>query len=59
MGGAAGVEMIGAVLWSEGNADTVAYVMQTTVEEGLEMGALVLFLAAAYDLLHSRRSANV
>ncbi len=51
--------MIGAVLWSEGNADTVAYVMQTTVEEGLEMGALVLFLAAAYDLLHSRRSANV
>ncbi len=58
VGGAAGVEMIGAALWSDGNADTVAYVIQTTVEEGLEMGALVLFLGAAYGLLRSRTPAN-
>ena len=58
VGGAAGVEMIGAVLWSEGSLDTVAYILQTVVEEGLEMGSLVLFLRAAHELLQGRTPGN-
>lgn len=54
VGGAAGVEMIGALLYSQGNLDTVPYILTTTVEEGLEMGSLVLFLATAYNLLERR-----
>jgi hypothetical protein len=46
VGGAAGVEMLGGLLWSSGDADTSAYVVVTAVEEGLEMAALVLFLGA-------------
>jgi len=44
VGGAAGVEMIGSLLWSEGNTETLGYLLETTVEEGLEMVGLVVFL---------------
>lgn len=54
VGGAAGVEMIGALLYSQGNVDTVPYILSTIVEEGLEMGSLVLFLKTAYELLEWR-----
>lgn len=56
VGGAAGVEMIGSVLWSEGNVQTVGYVLQTTVEEGLEMVGLLVFLGAAHHHLATRRA---
>lgn len=54
VGGAAGVEMIGSSLYSKGKGDTVAYVLETVIEEGLEMTALVVFLTAARALLVSR-----
>lgn len=58
VGSAAGVEMIGAALWSGGNADTVGYVLETVVEEGLEMATLVLFLGAVHQLVSQRTLAT-
>jgi hypothetical protein len=46
VGGAAGVEMIGALLWSRGDLISTAYVLSVTVEEGLEMVSIVIFLRA-------------
>lgn len=54
VGGAAGLEMLGSLLFTQGSTDTVAYILSTIVEEGLEMGSLVLFLGTAYDLLERR-----
>ncbi len=54
VGAAAGVELVGGLLWSEDRLQTAAYVLETTVEEGLEMVALVIFLGSAYHLLSRR-----
>jgi hypothetical protein len=50
VGGAAGVEMVGAVLWDAGSEISTGYVLSVTVEEGLEMASLVLFLSAVNRL---------
>lgn len=53
VGGAAGVELVGSSIWSSGGADTVLYAAVTTLEEGLEMLALVLFLGVLASLRRS------
>jgi hypothetical protein len=45
VGGAAGVEMVGAQIWSEGDAETMLFSTVVAVEEGLEMLGAVLFLS--------------
>ena len=45
VGGAAGVEMVGAQIWSEGGAETMLFSTVVALEEGLEMLGAVLFLA--------------
>ena len=43
LGGAVGVEMLGAWMWTQGLVDTMRYAVVVTVEEGLEMlGALLM-----------------
>lgn len=50
VGGAAGVELLGSWLWTTQGQDTLTYAAVATVEEGLEMGALIFFLGALYTL---------
>lgn len=50
VGGAAGVEMVGAVLWDAGSEVSTGYVLSVTMEEGLEMASLVLLLSAVNQL---------
>lgn len=57
VGGAAGFEVVGSVLWTSGEGEgSVPYIVETIVEEGLEMGSLVVFLGAAHQLLRHRAS---
>ena len=46
MGGAIGVNMLGSVQYEAAGADTVAYAILYTLEEGLEMLGVVLFVRA-------------
>jgi len=50
VGGAAGVELIGSWLWATQGQDTLTYAAVATLEEGLEMGALVFFLGTLWTL---------
>lgn len=57
VGGAAGVEMVGSLVYSTVGLDTMLYVLVTTVEELLEMaGAVLLVVVLA---AHRRRSSAV
>jgi hypothetical protein len=59
VGGAAGLEMIGSLLWTSGSGEgSVPYILETIVEEGLEMCSLVLFIGAAHQQLRHRRAAS-
>ncbi|MDH2328103.1 hypothetical protein QCN27_14625 [Cereibacter sp. SYSU M97828] len=51
LGGALGVEMIGARLWAAQGWDNVAYSLLATLEETLEMGGLIVFLHAVLMFL--------
>ncbi len=51
VGGAVGVEMIGADLWSLGGWDNVTYSLVATFEETLEMSGLIVFLHATLGVL--------
>lgn len=51
--GAAGVELVGAAIWSAGGADSAVYAAATIVEEGLEMCALVVFLGTVVSYRRS------
>lgn len=56
--GAAGVELVGAAIWSRGGADSAAYAAATMLEEGLEMLALVLFLGVVTSYRRSLAPAD-
>lgn len=45
VGGAVGMEMVGAAMWTQGLVDTVRYAAVVAVEEGLEMGGALLMLS--------------
>lgn len=54
VGGAAGVELVGSWLSSSGGGqDTLLYAAVSTLEEGLEMAALVFFLGTVHSLRHA------
>ena len=45
VGGAAGVELVGAAVYSAEGFDTLRYTLAVTVEEAMEMLGAVLFLS--------------
>ena len=53
VGGAVGVELLGGLYASQYDVATFAYALITTVEEGLEMIGIVLFLYAILGLLRT------
>ena len=53
VGGAVGVELLGGLYASQYDVATFAYALITTVEEGLEMLGVVLFLYAILGLLQT------
>lgn len=55
VGGAVGVEMVGAWMFTEGLVDTMRYAVVVTVEEGLEMlGALLMLSVVTWLRLEHR-----
>lgn len=56
VGGAVGVELATEPYLYEDALDTLAYNLWTPVEEGMEMGGVILFLASLFDHLKSQYS---
>ncbi len=54
VGGAAGVEMLGSVLYIAGDVDSVTYAVVITFEEGMEMVGALLFLSTVVWLRTGR-----
>jgi hypothetical protein len=56
VGGAIGVELATEPYLYEDALDTLGYNLWTPVEEGMEMGGVILFLASLFDYLKSQYS---
>ena len=56
VGGAVGVELATEPYLYDDALDTLAYNLWTPVEEGMEMGGVILFLASLFDYLKSQYS---
>lgn len=54
VGGAVGVELATEPYLYDDALDTMAYNLWTPVEEGMEMGGVIMFLSALFDYLASR-----
>ncbi len=58
VGGAVGVEMVGAWMWTQGLVDTMPYAVVVAVEEGAEMLGVLLMLSVVTWLRLRRRPAS-
>ena len=54
VGGAVGVELATEPYLYDDALDTMAYNLWTPVEEGMEIGGVIMFLSALFDYLASR-----
>ena len=59
VGGAIGVELATEPYLYEDALDTLGYNLWTAVEEGMEMGGVILFLASLFDYLKSHFSLHL
>jgi glucan phosphoethanolaminetransferase (alkaline phosphatase superfamily) len=54
VGGALGMEMVGALIASRGDGDTVLYMISTTVEETLEMTGVLVWIYTLLDYARAK-----